>query len=179
MPKPYFSNKQKKIEEIIRVDHAGEYGAKVIYEGQIKYTKDLHAKKLIKEMLEQELDHLEYFDQQIQDGKARPTILMPIWKIFGYGLGAISARFGPETAMLVTENVEEVIVDHYQEQIDFLKQTDPKNPLLKKIEKFKQDEAEHIHIAVSNDSKNSKFHNAFSKLVRYICKSAIFISKKI
>lgn len=179
MPKPYFSEKQKKIEEIIRVDHAGEYGAKVIYEGQIKYTKDPISKKLIKEMLEQELEHLEYFDKQIQNGHARPTILMPSWKFFGYGLGAISAKLGQETAMLVTENVEEVIVEHYQEQIDFLKQADPKNPLLKNIKKFQQDEADHIHIAVSNDSKNGKFHDAFSKLVRYICKSAIFISKKI
>jgi ubiquinone biosynthesis monooxygenase Coq7 len=181
VPKPYFSDKRNKFatEEIVRVDHAGEYGARRIYEGQLKYIKDKKAKILIQQMLKQELEHLEYFDTQIKNGITRPTILLPLWNILGYGLGAISAKLGPETAMLITENVEEVIVKHYQEQIDYLEQNDKKNPLLKKIKKFQQDEAEHIHIAVANDSGNAKFNNALSKLVRYICRSAIFVSKKI
>ncbi len=179
MPKPYFFNKQKKIEEIIRVDHAGEYGAQRIYEGQLKYIKDQNTKELIEQMLLQELEHLEYFNDQIKNGKARPTALIPLWKVLGYGLGALSAKLGPKAAMLVTENVEEVIVKHYQEQIDYLEQVDKQNPLLKKIKKFQLDEAEHIHIAVNNDSGNSKFDSILSKLVRCACQSAIFISKKI
>jgi len=179
VPRPYFENTQKKIQEIIMVDHAGEYGAQRIYEGQLAHTKDPETQALIKHMLEQELEHLDYFGQQIKNGNARPTALMPLWKIFGYGLGAISARLGPKTAMLVTKNVEEVIVDHYQKQINYLEKTDKKNPLLKKIKKFKQDEAEHIHIAIDNDSNNAPFHGPLSSLVRCICRSAIFLSKKI
>lgn len=179
MPKPYFENKNKKIQEIIMVDHAGEYGAQRIYEGQLKYTKKLEDKRLIKHMLDQELEHLEYFENKIKNGIARPTMLMPLWKIFGYGLGAISAKMGLKTAMLVTENVEKVIVQHYQEQIDYLEKTDKKNSLLSKIKKFKQDEADHIHIAIDNDSKNAPFHKICSNLIQYICKSAIFLSKKI
>ena len=179
MPRPYFENHQKKIQEIIMVDHAGEYGAQRIYEGQLNYTKDLESKALIKHMLEQELEHLEYFDEQIKNGKARPTALLPLWKIFGYGLGAFSARLGPKTAMLVTESVEKVIIDHYQEQINYLEKTDKKNPLLSKIKKFKQDEAEHIHIAIENSSNEAQFYSPISRLVSCICRSAIFISRKI
>jgi ubiquinone biosynthesis monooxygenase Coq7 len=179
VPRPYFENKHKKIQEIIMVNHAGEYGAQKIYEGQIAHIKDLESKKLIQHMLEQELEHLEYFDSQIKDGKARPTALMPIWKIFGYGLGAISAQLGPKTAMLVTESVEEVIVRHYQEQIEYLEKIDKTSPLLHKIKKFQQDEADHIHIAVENSSKAAPFYAILSKLVGGICKSAIFMSRKI
>lgn len=179
MPRPCFENKQQKLQEIIMVNHAGEYGAQRIYEGQLAYTQNSESKALIKEMLEQELEHLHYFEQQIQAGNSKPTALTPLWKISGYTLGALSAKLGPKTAMLVTESVEEIIVDHYQEQIDYLESTDPKNYLLKKIKKFKQDEANHIHIAINNASNDAPFHGFLSNLVRRICRSAIFISKKI
>ncbi|MDG1436811.1 MAG: demethoxyubiquinone hydroxylase family protein [Rickettsiaceae bacterium] len=179
MPRPYFSNKNKETQEIIMVNHAGEYGAQRIYEGQIAYTKDIESKKLIQHMLHQELEHLEYFDSLIKSGQARPTALIPIWKIFGYSLGAISARLGPKTAMLVTESVEKVIVDHYQEQINYLKKIDNNSDLLRKIKKFKQDEADHIHIAIENSSNEAHFYAILSKLVEGFCRSAIFISKKI
>lgn len=179
MPRPYYPNNHKKIQEIIRVDHAGEFGAKRIYEGQIAYTKNVNDKKLIKHMLDQEAEHLKYFDNQIKDGNTRPTALMPIWNIFGYALGAISAKCGNESAMLVTESVEEVIVDHYQGQIDYLKSIKSKDQLLTKIKKFKQDEADHIHIALENNSANVQLHDTMSALVKTFCKTAIFLSKKI
>ncbi len=179
MPKPYFVDKNKKTQEIIMVNHAGEYGAQKIYEGQLKHIKDSESKTVIQHMLEQELEHLNYFEEQIAKGNARPTALLPMWKIFGYGLGAISAKLGTKTAMLVTENVEEVIVDHYQEQIDFFEKNDKKNPLLDKIKKFKQDEAEHIHIAIDNASKEAPLNKMLSNIVRCACHVAIFLSKRI
>ncbi|PCJ24354.1 MAG: ubiquinone biosynthesis protein UbiB [Rickettsiales bacterium] len=179
MPKPYFEDKDKKIQEIIMVDHAGEYGAQRIYAGQLKYTNVPAEKKMIKHMLDQELEHLEYFENKIKAGKSKPTALLPLWDIFGYGFGAISAKLGSKTAMLVTENVEEVIVEHYQEQIDYLEKTGKDAPLLQKIKKFKQDEADHINIALDHESKNAKFNKPLSALVQAICKSAIFLSKRI
>ena len=179
MPKPYFESKHQKIKEIIMVDHAGEFGAQKIYEGQLRYTKNPEDKKLIKHMLDQELVHLDYFQDQIKSGASRPTALMPLWSVFGYALGAISAKLGQKTAMLVTENVEKVIVEHYQEQIDYLQKTDPKNSLLQKLKQFKEDEASHIHIALDNESKNAPHYNVLSKLVRACCTSAIFLSKRV
>ena len=181
MPRPYFESKDKKIQEILRVNHAGEYGAQRIYQGQIAHTRNIKTKSLIRHMLDQELEHLEYFDNKIKDGLARPTFLMPIWNLCGYSLGTLSAMMGGKATMLVTENVEEVIVKHYQDQIDYLESRGAKedNLLLQKIKKFKQDEANHIHIAVDNESKNVYLHNLLSKMVQNMCKVAIFLSKKI
>ncbi len=179
MPKPYYKASKNKLEEIIRVNHAGEFGAQKIYEGQLAFTKSKEDKKIIKHMLEQELEHLEYFEQQIKRRKMRPTILAPIWNVFGYYIGAISALMGTKTAMLVTESVEHVIVDHYQEQINLLEKFDEEQELLAKIKKFKQDEAEHIHIAIENDSKFAPINKITSCIVANICKYAIFLSKKI
>ena len=121
MPKPFFNDTHsKRIEEIIRVNHAGEFGAKKIYQGQIKYCKNPDAQKVLKIMLDQEQKHLEYFSNKIQKGFSRPTIFMPLWSIGGYLMGAISAKISLKAAMIVTKNVEAVIEDHYAKQINYL-----------------------------------------------------------
>jgi ubiquinone biosynthesis monooxygenase Coq7 len=179
MPRPFFKDIDQKISEIIRVNHAGEFGAQRIYQGQIKYTKDPKDKEILQTMLNQEQEHLEYFADKIANHESRPTLLMPIWNMFGFALGAISAKMGIKTAMLVTEYVEEVIESHYDEQIKYLEQNAPKNPLLAKIKKFQKDEAEHRHIAIDSGSKEAAFARPLSLLVKQACKGAIFLSKKI
>ena len=181
MPKPFFNNNHsKKIQEIIRVNHAGEFGAQKIYQGQIKYTKNSNDQKILKTMLDQEQEHLDYFSSKIQESQSRPTILMPIWTIGGYLMGAISAKISIKAAMIVTENVETVIEDHYSEQITYLKQHDPKNSMLKKIKKFKSDEVEHKNLAtITTKKNNNKFDHFVGNCIKIICRSAIFLSKKI
>jgi ubiquinone biosynthesis monooxygenase Coq7 len=178
MPKPYFESSKNKLQEIVRVNHAGEFGAKRIYEGQIKYTNDPKEKALIQHMLEQELEHLNYFEGKITKG-VRPTFLIGFWNAAGYLLGALSAGLGPKTAMLVTESVEEVIERHYGEQIDYLQETGTDPEMLKSIKKFRQDEIDHKHIAVENNSRDAVFASILSGFVKNICRGAIFISKKI
>ncbi len=178
MPKPYFNDKNK-IKEILMVNHAGEFGAQRIYQGQLAFTKSVSDRSIIQHMLEQELKHLEYFEKEIKNGRSKPTFLLPLWSALGYGLGALSAIAGPRTSMLVTESVEEVIVNHYQEQIEYLKSNGHNKQLLMKIKQFKQEEAEHIEIAIKNDSKNALLHNALSKIVKTMCNIAIYLSKKV
>jgi 3-demethoxyubiquinol 3-hydroxylase len=178
MPKPYFSN-DNKIKEILMVNHAGEFGAQRIYQGQLAFTKSHSDKRIIKHMLEQELGHLNYFENEIKSGKSKPTFLLPLWSILGYGLGALSAVVGPKTSMLVTESIEEVIVNHYQEQIDYLEAEGNDIQLLMKIKQFKQEEAEHIEIALTNDSKNAMLYDILSKSVKIMCNLAIYLSKRI
>jgi ubiquinone biosynthesis monooxygenase Coq7 len=177
MPRPYFVSKNK-IKEILMVNHAGEFGAQQIYEGQLAFTKD-DDRKTIQHMLEQELEHLKYFENEIKDGKSRPTILLPLWSVLGYALGALSALAGTKTSMLVTESIEEVIVGHYHEQIEYLKQVGDHSKLLSKIKQFKQEEAQHIEIAIKHDSKKAILHNAISKMVKGMCNMAIYLSKRI
>ena len=178
MPRPYFSN-PKHIQSIIRVDHAGEYGAQQIYQKQIEAASDPAEKKVLQEMLDQEIEHLEYFQEQIKNGAARPSILLPVWKILGQTVGWWSQKLGYKYSMLVTEAVEEVIVDHYDQQIDYLSTHHPKSELLKKITKFQQDEAEHIHIATEHGLQNSLTDRMVRNFTKLWCKLAISLSKKL
>jgi len=179
MPRPDFSDPDKQIHEIIRVNHAGEYGAKRIYQGQLKYIKSQNDYVLIKEMLEQEEVHLDYFEKKLLEKKVRPTALLFFWHHYGFLLGALSSLMGVKTAMLVTRSVEEVIEKHYRQQINYLENKNIEPELLNNIIKFRLDEIEHKELAIINDSEQAIFAEITSKIVKTICQMAIRLSKKV
>lgn len=179
MPKPNFSSSKDKIAEMIRVNHAGEYGAKRIYEGQIRFTKDLKNKILLDSMLKQETTHLNYFEEQMKARDIRPTLLMPLWNIGGYIMGAVSAKFGLKSAMLVTEAVEEIIEGHYAEQLKALNDIQSEQDLANNIRQFREDELDHKSTAIEYDSRSAVFASTNTKIIKFICRSAIFLSRKI
>jgi ubiquinone biosynthesis monooxygenase Coq7 len=168
---------KKEIAEIIRVNHAGEFGAKRIYQGQIAFCKDEKQKKILKEMLEGELEHLEYFEEEIKKRSIRPTAFYPIWNIGGYALGAVTSLMGNKAAMACTEAIESVIEGHYQEQIDNI--DDSEEPLKNKITKFREDELSHKQTAIEHDAHNAPFYSFLEKGIKCISKTAIAISKKV
>lgn len=183
MPKPEFTSKNSLLSSIIRVDHAGEYGAMRIYSGQIdacKYRKNSSDKDLLEKMLEQEKKHLSYFNHQMKERSIRPTALMPFWHVAGYMLGFITRMIGKETAMLCTEAVEDVIENHYKEQLDYLKNTkNIEDDLAKKIHQYRSEELEHKDIAINNGSKEAPMYLVARCIIKGICKSAISLSKVI
>ncbi|RYE06345.1 MAG: demethoxyubiquinone hydroxylase family protein [Rickettsiaceae bacterium] len=178
MPRPSFISVEQQIEKLIRVNQAGEYGAKRIYEGQIRFIKNLKDKQELQSMLAQEQVHLEYFNQQINIRKIRPTIFMPLWHVGGYIIGAGSAVFGINTAMLITDSVEEVIEKHYDQQIRYLENTHIEKSLTTKLQAFRQDEIDHRETAIQYGTNNC-INKLVKNLVKSICKSAIAISKII
>jgi ubiquinone biosynthesis monooxygenase Coq7 len=179
MPRPNFKTEIEKIAEIIRVNHAGEYGAKRIYQGQIKFTKHLKDKILLNTMLEQEKVHLDYFENQLKVRKIRPTLLLPLWNLGGYLLGAISAKVGLKSAMLVTEAVEDVIENHYAEQLITLKDMQNVQDLVSNIRQFREDELEHKATAIEYESRKANFAGFCTKIIKSICRNAIFLSQKL
>ena len=130
------------LEEIIRVDHAGEFGATRIYDGQIAvFGTKSEIGKTIKHMADQEQEHIETFEKLILNHRVRPTALLPIWNVAGYILGTATAMMGEKAAMACTVAVEKVIGDHYNKQLSLLKEDHKK--LKATIKKFAQDELEH------------------------------------
>ncbi|AGJ02188.1 demethoxyubiquinone hydroxylase family protein [Rickettsia prowazekii] len=178
MPRPDFSNLDKQIHDIIRVNHAGEYGAKRIYEGQLTYIKSKNDRILIKEMLDHEVVHLNFFEKNLLERAVRPTVLLCFWHHYGFLLGALSSLIGKKTAMLVTESIEEVIAQHYAQQINYLENKNVEPELLNNIIKFRLDEIEHKNIAIIY-STESIFTDIISKIVKIICRISILLSKKI
>tara|TARA_Y100001936_G_C15964647_1_gene607619 strand:- start:308 stop:841 length:534 start_codon:yes stop_codon:yes gene_type:complete len=174
------SNK-KKIEEFIRVDHAGERGAIKIYEGQLlalnTFVKDDELKKTIEEMKEHEHEHANYFEQEIRKRNIKPTKFLPLWDLLGVGLGFGSTLLGKKAAMLCTASVEEVIDEHYQNQIDQI-ESDEKE-LKEKIIKFREDELHHKDIAYEKGASKEGVYSIFDKIVKTGSKIAIRVSEKI
>ena len=174
-------NNKKKIEEFIRVDHAGERGAIKIYEGQLlalnTFIKNEELKKTIEEMKEHEKEHCDYFEKEIKKRNIKPTKLLPLWDLLGVSLGFGSVIMGKKAAMLCTASVEEVIDVHYQNQIDELK-IDEKN-LKRKIIKFREDELHHKDIAYKAGATKEGLYSIFDKIIKTGSKIAINISEKI
>ena len=169
--------KEKFIDQLIRVNQAGEYGAKRIYQGQLDVIKDEKLHKVVKHMAEQEEEHLEYFSNQLNERKIRPTALHPIWHVAGYALGAVTAKMGEKAAMACTVAVEEVIDEHYQEQLSIL--GDDEAYLKEKIEKFRQDELEHKQTGIDHNAKQLPCYELLSFSVKRASKLAIWLSKRI
>ena len=166
------------VEHIVRVDHAGEYGATRIYDGQLAvFGKDSKIGKTIQHMAEQELEHIETFEKLIVTNRVRPTALLPLWNIGGFVLGASTALMGKKAAMACTVAVESVIGKHYEQQSKEL--GDDQVKLKKIIIKFQKDELEHHDIGLKHDAEGTLGYNLLTKVIAAGCKAAIVISKKI
>ena len=172
---------RKKLEEFIRVDHAGERGAIKIYEGQLlalsTFNKDQKLKKLIEDMKVHEEEHSEYFEKEISRRNIKPTRFLKIWDILGVGLGFGSTLLGKKAAMLCTASVEEVIDKHYLDQINQLGPEEEE--LKKKITKFRQDELDHKDIAYEQGATKTGFYAIIDRIIKTGSKLAINISEKI
>ena len=171
----------KKLEEFIRVDHAGERGAIKIYEGQLlalnTLVNDEDLKKTIKNMKEHEEEHCNFFEDEIKKRNIKPTKFLPLWDLLGLGLGFGSTILGKKAAMLCTASVEEVIDGHYKNQIDQIG-TDEKN-LKNNIIKFRNDEIHHKDIAYKEGATKEGFYVLIDKIIKNGSKLAIKISEKI
>jgi 3-demethoxyubiquinol 3-hydroxylase len=172
---------KNKIEEFIRVDHAGERGAIKIYEGQLlalnTIVKNDELKKKIEEMQIHEKEHCNYFEKEIKKRNIKPTKFLPLWDLLGVGLGFGSTLIGKKAAMLCTASVEEVIDEHYQNQINQLKNDEKE--LKSKIIKFRDDELHHKDIAYEEGATKEGFYSIMDKIIKTGSKIAINISEKI
>ena len=170
-----------KVEEFIRVDHAGERGAVKIYEGQLlalnTFVKNESLKKTIEEMKVHEMEHCQFFENEIRKRNIKPTKFLPLWDLLGVGLGFGSTLLGKKAAMLCTASVEEVIDKHYQDQIDQLQSDE--NALKSKIIKFREDELHHKDIAYEHGASKKGLYSIMDKIIKTGSKIAINISEKI
>jgi len=171
---------KKKLEEFIRVDHAGERGAIKIYEGQLLALSTLHKdeelKRLIEGMKVHEEEHSDYFEKEIDKRNIKPTRFLKLWDLLGISIGFGSTLLGKKAAMLCTASVEEVIDKHYQNQIDQI--GDDEAELKKKIIKFRNDELHHKDIAFEEGASKEGFYGILNGIIKTGSKIAIKISEK-
>jgi 3-demethoxyubiquinol 3-hydroxylase len=164
-------------EAMIRVDHAGEYGAVRIYEGQLAVLKNRASAQTIRHMAEQEQRHLKTFDKLVNERRVRPTALEPVWRLAGFALGFGTALMGEKAAFACTAAVEEAIDEHYAQQIADLGDRDP--DLKRTVEDFRADEAAHRQTALDNGAEQAPGYRLMSQAIKTGCRVAIKLSEII
>lgn len=167
----------QKVERMIRVDHAGEFGAQRIYAGQISVLGGSKIGNLLRHMAEQEDVHLAAFEKQMVKRGVRPTALHPLWHVAGYALGVLTASLGEKAAMACTVAVEEVIDEHYAKQLEEL--DGDERELRKLITKFRDEEIEHKHIGLDSGAEDLAYYPLLRALVRAGSKTAIWLSERV
>ena len=165
------------VERTIRVDHAGEYGAKRIYEGQLAILGRTKYGPVIEHMKAQEQVHLDTFSRLIGERRVRPTALLPFWHVAGFALGAATALLGHRGAMACTVAVEEAIDEHYRAQEDIL--GDDEAALRADIARFRAEELEHRDTGLENEAEQAPAYRLLSAAIKTGCKIAIKISERV
>ncbi|HEY5347825.1 MAG TPA: demethoxyubiquinone hydroxylase family protein [Rhizomicrobium sp.] len=175
-PRPPAPGQQMDTDAMIRVDHAGEYGAVRIYEGQLAVLRGKSA-DIVRHMAAQEQHHLKTFDALVNARAVRPTALEPVWRVAGFALGAATALMGEKAAMACTAAVEEVIDEHYAAQIAALGDHDP--ALKNTVTEFRADEAAHRDTALAEGAEEAPGYKLLSGAIKAGCRIAIKLSEKI
>ena len=165
------------VERVLRVDHAGEYGAKRIYDGQLAVLRNSKYADAIREMADTEAEHLAWFDQALNVASARPTALHPIWHVAGYALGAATAMMGPAAAMACTVAIEEAIDEHYQRQEAALGAHE--RSLKSAIKRFHAEELHHRDTALAHGAENAPGYRIMKQAIKTGCRVAIWLSERV
>lgn len=177
-PLPGDHSLEEATERMVRVDHAGEFGAVRIYAGQRAVMGERHPKAgMLRHMHEQEEAHLARFNKMVTERRVRPTALAPLWDIAGFALGATTALMGEKAAMACTQAVEEVIDEHYEEQKQSLKGKDDELETI--IDDFQAEEVEHKRLAEAHGANEALGHPVLTGIIKAGCRSAIWLSKRI
>ena len=165
------------VARMLRVDHAGEYGAARIYAGQLAVLRRSATAPVLREMQAQEQQHLERFAGQIVRRRVRPTAMLPLWHLAGFALGAATAALGERAAMACTVAVEEAIDAHYADQVAAL--DDNESELRDTLTQFRGDELQHRAIALRHGAEQAPGYRLLSAAIKAGCRMAIRISERI
>lgn len=168
---------RERLARICRVDHAGEYGAKRIYEGQIAVLGKGRHGDTLRHMAQQELEHLRYFEGQLARRHVRPTVLQPFWHVAGFLLGAGTALLGERAAMACTVAVEEVIDGHYEGQIPHLGPEEAE--LRDSIVRFQAEEVEHRDIGLANGAEHAPGYGLLTAAIKAGTRAAIWVAERV
>jgi len=168
---------RERSERMIRVDHAGEYGAARIYAGQLAVLGRGRKGDVLRHMAAQEQEHLRTFQALIADRRVRPTVMLPFWHLAGFALGAVTAALGEKAAMACTVAVEETIDAHYQKQITALDQTEPE--LRATLGKFRDEELEHRDTGIAHGAEQAPAYRLLRAVIKTGCRAAIALSERI
>eukprot|EP01083_Nonionella_stella_P065797 172693_1 len=172
---------QSAIDEMLRIDHAGEMAAVRIYEGQLATMRDRSEAATIQHMKRQEEEHVRWCKRSISEYRSRPSALMPLWEAAGFALGASTALIGKEAAMACTVAVETVIAEHYNDQLRTLSSEgfEKYEALRQQIKKHRDEEIEHHDTGLEKGAEQAPMYEALTSVIKTGCQAAIWVAKRV
>jgi 3-demethoxyubiquinol 3-hydroxylase len=165
------------IARMVRVDHAGEYGATRIYQGQLDVLGRYRGASEIRRMAEAENRHLARFEELLRERRVRPTLLHPLWSAAGYALGVATALLGERAALACTVAVEDIIDEHYRKQAEYLADIDPE--LRHTVLSFRDDEITHRDVALAHGAEDAFGYELITAAVKTGSRIAIWLSTRL
>ncbi|MEE4659047.1 MAG: demethoxyubiquinone hydroxylase family protein [Halieaceae bacterium] len=140
----------KRLQGDLRSDHAGETGAVYIYRGILALSRDPLVREFAAEHLDTEQQHLAFFEGWLP--KSLHSRLLPLWRLSGWLLGAVSTLGGRRGVFLTIAAVETFVVQHYQDQIDYLRDQQEHREIRAVLRRFQRDEDHHRADAAGRDA---------------------------
>ncbi|AIO00184.1 ubiquinone biosynthesis protein, putative [Leishmania panamensis] len=186
--------KQQKIDEVIRVDHAGEVAAVRIARHQLEWMSPLDdAFPIAQEILDDEIVHQDVMTELAERHGVRTTTLDPLFKLGAFLLGSGTAVLGKDAMMCCHAAVEITIFDHYNDQLRELEVLEDKCSGMKESEveknawrdvknyivKFRDEEKHHQELGEQNGADRAPAYPLLYNGIRLACKIGVALAKRI
>ena len=130
---------------LMRVNHVGEVCAQALYEAQAIGTSDPQLRATFREAANEELDHLAWTEQRINELGGRTSLLNPFWHAGSFAIGLLAARLGDKVSLGFMAETERQVEAHLQGHLDRLPAADHASRRV--VEAMKHDEAKHAENA--------------------------------
>lgn len=168
----------KEVERIIRVDHAGEFGAINIYSAQLLVARILYKDIVVKleEMLSHERTHFKRFDELLKNRSIRHCYALRLWALGGFSLGLFTAMLGRNAIWVCTNSIETTVLHHLDWQLEFLQKHD--HEARDAVLSIKADEESHQQFGQNHGSESLLYKPIFW-FVRKSTEFAIWLSTKL
>ena len=145
-------DEKKHISGLMRVNHAGEISAQALYKAQALTAIDNKLKETMKKSADEEIDHLDWCEQRLDELGGHTSYLSPVWYAGSFGIGLLAGFFGDKSNLSFIAETEYQVVKHLDSHIEQLPENDERSRVI--LEQMRDDELHHATIAETNGAEN-------------------------
>lgn len=131
---------------LMRVNHVGEICAQALYQGQALAATDRATQQRFATAAREEVDHLAWTQQRLDELGARPSLLNPLWYAGSFAIGWLAGRAGDAVSLGFVVETERQVEQHLDEHLDRLPPADLRSRAI--VHQMKADEARHANDAL-------------------------------
>lgn len=140
------SQEKKHTAGLMRVNHTGEVCAQALYQGQALTAQLTHIKKQMHDAAAEEIDHLAWCEERLDELGSKPSILNPIWYSGSLMLGALAGLAGDKVSLGFVAETERQVSVHLQHHLQKITTKDKKSQAI--LKKMQEDEEQHAAEAI-------------------------------